>query len=274
MEFTDGDSRWEVLAAHARTGLARGEKVMFILDPDDLTDDDAVARLDGGAGQATDAWRSGRLELGRSTPFYLPDGRFDRDRQIRCVLAEVERCRNEGYPGLRAAAGMSWAARAGIDEDVLVGYERSLEPLFEPLLADPRLVTICYYDRRLFSDRLVATMRKIHPLQVMEHLDAFEVSPASAGMRLAGSAELDDGPGFSHALYEARDALRLEIDLGDVVYMEAAFAQQLIDFAAALPAEHEVVVRCGLMHEMALQALGSDDVPQLVLRVDDTGDVI
>jgi MEDS: MEthanogen/methylotroph, DcmR Sensory domain len=271
MDFTDVEARWEVLAAHTRTGLTRGEKVMIILDPSDLNDGDAVARLDGGAGQADAAWKSGQLELGRNTPFYLPDGRFDKERQIRGLVEEVERVRADGYPGLRAAADMTWASRAEVDDDVLVDYERSLEPLFEPLLADSRFATICWYDRRRFSDHLVATMRQVHPLQVMERLDALEVTSGSAGVRIAGAARSDTRDVFTDALRHGEEhrPLRFEIDLTDLVFMEAHCARQLIDFAAALPADHRVVVRCGLMHEMALQALGSDDVAQLELVVED-----
>jgi hypothetical protein len=273
MDFTDVEARWEVLAAHTRTGLTRGEKVLLVLDPSDLSDGDALARLDDGTGQAEASWKSGQLVLGRNTPFYLPDGKFDKDRQITGLAAELQQVQNDGYPGLRAAADMSWASRAGVADDVLVDYEIALEPLFEPLLADSRFATICWYDRSRFSDHLVATMRKVHPLQIMEHLDALEVTPGPDGVRIAGSAGADNRAEVTDALREARDVpLRFDIDLTDLVYMEAHCAQQLIDFAMALPDGHEVVVRCGLMHEMALQALGSDDIPQLQLRVDEDGD--
>jgi hypothetical protein len=273
MDFTDVEARWEVLAAHTRTGLARGEKVLLVLDPSDLSDGDALARVDGGTGQAEAAWKSGQLVLGRNTPFYLPDGKFDKDRQITGLAAELQRVQDEGYPGLRAAADMSWASRAGIADDVLVDYESALEPLFEPLLADSRFATICWYDRSRFSDHLVATMRKVHPLQVMEHLDALDVTATPDGMRIAGSAGADTRAEITGALREAHEGpLRFDIDLTDLVYMEAHCAQQLIDFASALPDDHKVVVRCGLMHEMALQALGSDDVPQLELLVEEDED--
>jgi hypothetical protein len=273
MDFTDVEARWEVLAAHTRKGLTRGEKVLLVLDPSDLTDGDALARLDGGTGQTEASWKSGQLVLGRNTAFYLPDGKFDKERQITGLAAELQRVQDEGYPGLRAAADMSWAARAGIDDDVLVDYESALEPLFEPLLADSRFATICWYDRSRFSDHLVATMRRVHPLQVMEHLDALEVTPTRDGTRIAGAAGADTRAEFTDALPEAGEApLQFDIDLTDLVYMEAHCAQQLIDFATALPEGHRVVVRCGVMHEMALQALGSDDLPQLELRVEEDED--
>lgn len=278
MDFTDVEARWEVLTSYTRSGMARGEKVMLVLDPNDLSDDDAVARVDGGDGQAEAARQSGQLVVDRNTSVYLPDGRFDRDRQFHRYSAAGERAQQEGFPALRLGADMTWASRAGVDDDTMVDYESFIEPLFEPLLVDPRFVAICWYDRRHFSDYLVAAMRRVHPLQVLERLDALDVTPVGDGLRIAGSAEPATRQEFTDTLREAllqrsgSGPVRFELDLTDVCYMEAHCAWQLVDFAAALPENSRVVVRCGSMLEMVLQGLGADNIPQLELSVEDIDD--
>ncbi|WP_037959279.1 MEDS domain-containing protein [Streptomyces violens] len=275
MDVTDRANRWQVLAAFTRTGLARGEKVLLLLDPSDLNDDDAVACLDGGTGHTEAALRSGQFVLGRNTPAYLPDGRFSKERQVRSFAAEAERAREAGYPRLRGAGDMAWAPRAGVADDEVVDYETSLAELF----ADEYLTALCWYDRQQCGDDLVASARRVHPLQVMESLGALEVTRApGGGARFAGSAELGSREEFTRALRAAlfprpgNIPVRYELDLTDLAYMEAHCAWQLLDLVAGLPREDTAVVHCGPMLETALRGLGSADVPQLELRAADTGE--
>jgi hypothetical protein len=275
MDFTDVEARWEVVTAYTRSGLARGEKVMVVLDRSDLGDTDAVTRLDGGTGNAATAWQSGQLVVARNTDVYLPDGRLDKERQIRTYAAVLARTHEEGYAGLRVGGDAAFAPQAGVADDQLADYEAAVAPLF----ADPHLTALCWYDRQQFSEQIVATMRQIHPLQVMERLGALEVTVSPDGGMIAGSAELGTRAEFTDALRQmlgrqpSRRGLRFELDLTNLCYMEAHCAWQLIDFAAALPEEGELVVRCGPALEMVLRGLGSDDVPQLELRVEETEDV-
>ncbi|WP_346094062.1 MEDS domain-containing protein [Streptomyces olivaceiscleroticus] len=283
MDGVDSEARWEVLAAFARTGLARGEKVMLVLDPSDLSDGDAVSYLDGGTGQAENGVRAGQLVLARSTSVYLPDGRFSKERQLRSYTAEVARAREAGYARLRTGGDMSWASRAGVNAQQVADYETSVAALF----ADACFTGLCWYDRQHCSDHLVATMRNIHPLQVMEYLGALEVTWSPNGARIAGSAELGSREEFTKVLHQALERrpspdpfryefdgpFRYEFDLTDLAFMEAHCVWQLMDFAAGLPKGHKAAVRCGPMLEMALRGLGSAAVPQLELHVEDEEDV-
>lgn len=270
MEFTDDDARWEVVTVYARAGLSRGEKVMIALAPDDLKDDEAVARLDDGTGNAGAARRNGQLVVARDTVVYMPDGRFDKERQIRTWAGVQAQVRAEGYPGLRVAADASFATRARV-EDELLDYEASVGPMF----ADAELTALCWYNRHQFSGRVVAASRKIHPIQVMERMGALEVTASPDGTRIAGSAGPDTRTEFSTALEEllgqrpANTAFRLELDLTDLCYIEADCAWQLIEFSGSLPPGHKLVVRCDPALEMALRGVGADDVPQLELMVED-----
>lgn len=272
LDVPDAQAHWQVLTAYTRTGLTRGERVMVVLDPADVSDDDALARLDGGTGQAEDAWHSGQLEIVRNTAVYVPDGSFSKERQFRLYSDELERARTEGLTGLRVGADMAWGQRTGVSDDQLVDYEAFMEPLF----VDPRLTAMCWYSRHQYTDHLVAAMRTVHPLQVMTHLDALEVTRTDGGARIAGSAEPGTREEFTatlRALLTRRSAigstpLRYELDLTDLFYMEAHAAWQLIGFARGLPDGDTLDVRCGPILEAVLRGLGSDDVRQLKLRTE------
>lgn len=249
MEVGDGESPWAVFTAYTRTSLARREKVLLVMDPDDLQDDEVVALLDRGGVGAAEARASGQLSLKRTPQMYLPDGRFLKERTIAAYRAEVEGAYEEGWAGLRVAADMSWAPKAGLDDDRLLDYEASVATLF----ADPLFTAICWYDRRRFGRTLLDGMARIHPLRVT------------------------DGPGTGTDCVETlRDALsrrpaagptRITLDLRDLCFMEAHCAWQLIDLAGSLPTGSVVTIRCGELLALVLRQLGAYEVPQLTLEV-------
>src|SRR5690606_30057821 len=99
--------------AFAHIGLARGERVMLVLDPDDLDDAATVVRVDAGTGVVADAHEDGHLVVARNTPTHFPDGRFDADRRRAAYLAATRRAVDDGHRALRVAVSMAWAPRAG-----------------------------------------------------------------------------------------------------------------------------------------------------------------
>jgi DcmR-like sensory protein len=270
MDLVDVEARWEVLTAFAQIGLANGERVMLILDPDDVSDDDAVARLDGGTGLADAARERGQFIVARNTPLYFPDGRFDADEQRQAYAAATDQAVKDGYRALRVTISMSWAPRAGWSDEQLMAWESSVEHLF----ASSPFAALCWYDRKRFSERMLAGARRIHPVRVMDRLGSLEVTRHPGRARLAGSAELGTREEFTRILGEAlarrpeQGPLHFELDLADMCYMDAHCAWMLIDLAAALPAGDRLVIRCARTLEMVLRGLGADGVPQLELVVE------
>jgi hypothetical protein len=264
----DADARWRVLTAHTWAGLARGEKVLIIPDPSDLSDDEAVTRMDGGSGRVEAARDAGQLEFRRNTHVYLPDGRFDKERQLAGYTAEVERAQQEGWSRLRAAADMSWAGPKHVSRDELLDYETSLGPVY----ANRGLIGLCWYDQERTKNYLVAA-RDAHPVRVMECLDAIEATQIPNGGRIAGWADLSTRAEFGAALRAALarpdDGVpcTLELDLTALSFMEAYCASQLITAVSSLPEGSRVTVSCGPILELVLRGLGADDVPQLELNV-------
>ncbi|MEV0171315.1 MEDS domain-containing protein [Streptomyces sp. NPDC050803] len=272
MSLPEGESPWKVFTAYTRTSLARREKVLLVMTPDDMSDDDVVAFLDEGSGQAAEARDSGQLSLKRTTEVYVPDGSFRKERTVELYTDEVNSAYREGWAALRLTSDMSWAHTIGLDHERLLDYEASVAPLF----ADPLFTAICWYERQRFGDDLIDGMCKVHPLRVMESLDSLEVTTTPDGGRITGTAELDTRTEFVEALREAlsrRDAAagptRFVLDLRDLCFMEAHCAWQLVSLARSLPHGSEVTVRCSELLAVVLRQLGADEVPQLVLSVEE-----
>ncbi|MCM1975104.1 MULTISPECIES: MEDS domain-containing protein [Streptomyces] len=249
LETGDGETTWAVFTAYTRTSLARREKVLLVMDPDDLQDDEVVALLDRSGTAASQALASGQLALRRSPQLYLPDGSFDKERTVEAYRAEVERAHQEGWAGLRISADMGWAARAGVAEELLLDYEASVAPLF----ADPLFTAICWYDRQRFGRGLRDGVARVHPLRVAEPADC--------------RTDYVETLREAVALQDASRPTRISLDLRGLCFMEAHCAWQLISLAASLPPDSRVSVRCGELLALVLRQLGADSAPQLVLDV-------
>ncbi|GAA0939780.1 hypothetical protein GCM10009559_34410 [Pseudonocardia zijingensis] len=266
VEFDDVESRWEVLTAFAQIGLARGERVMLLLDPDDLDDAATVARVDDGTGVAAGAHEHGHLVVARNTSLYFPDGRFDADRTRRAYAAATQQTVDDGHHALRVAVSMAWAPRAGWSDDELMAWEGSAEHLFRPA----RFAALCWYDRARFSEHMLAGAREIHPVHVLDRLSMLEVTRHPGGARIAGSGSREE---LTRVLTDVlargpeQSPLHFELDLAGARDVDAHCAWMLIDLAGALPPADRLVVRCDRSLEMVLRGLGADAVPQLELAV-------
>jgi MEDS: MEthanogen/methylotroph, DcmR Sensory domain len=85
--YADDDVRWEVPAVFAYQGLARGEKVIVMMDPA-LLADDACARLAAYGGGAARA--SGQLEFSSMRELIGPEQPFTALRQMGRLREETE----------------------------------------------------------------------------------------------------------------------------------------------------------------------------------------
>jgi hypothetical protein len=269
MACADDEVQWQALTTYAWAGLVEGQKVLIILDPNDLRDDEAVARMDGGSGVVEAAARTGQLGLKRTASFYVPDGRINSERQQAKYAGEIEQADRDGWSHLRVAGDMSWALSHGVADDEVLDYEASVGPLF----ADRRFTAICWYDRRRFSDYLVAAAQDVHAVEVMERLGAIDVTgaphagPAAASVALSAGGQLTESMHAELKRLTAQGAIQFDLDLTDLSFMEAHCASQLISFAASLPEGGKVAIKCGPLLELLLRGLGCDFAHQLELTV-------
>jgi hypothetical protein len=94
----DDDVRWEVPAAFTYWGLARGEKVVVMMDPA-CPVDDAFERLAAYGGSAEEARASGQLAFSSMRELIKPDKSFTACRQMSRLREETERACREGFAG-------------------------------------------------------------------------------------------------------------------------------------------------------------------------------
>jgi hypothetical protein len=136
-------------------GMRRGEKAVYIVDPDHR--DAHEARL-GASAPAADL-----LEVTTWNEAHLKGGAFDQDRMMLALDSMLRDHAASGRPPMRLVGQMGWvqAAPPGIEQ--LVAYEASVNEV----LNRGKTPTVCVYDVRRLSGSLVMDLLRAHPLTVM-----------------------------------------------------------------------------------------------------------
>ena len=146
----------DVLTAFVREGLRRGEKVMYFADAhtpalllDYLSNEPNLGR----------SLQSGQLQVLTADQVYLRDGRFDVDRTIRLLTAELDQALKEGYPALRVTGEMTWAFGKAPGVKQLFEYESRVNEFFTGRPA----IGLCQY-RHTFAPEALFHALLTHPL--------------------------------------------------------------------------------------------------------------
>ena len=136
-------------------GMRRGEKAIYIVDPDHR--DDHQARL-AAAAPAEDL-----LEVTTWNEAHLKGGSFDQNRMMVALDDMIREHAASGRPPMRLVGQMGWvlAVPPGIEQ--LVAYEASVNEV----LNRGKTPTVCVYDVRRLSGSLVMDLLRAHPLTVM-----------------------------------------------------------------------------------------------------------
>ncbi|MBY8874944.1 MEDS domain-containing protein [Micromonospora sp. PLK6-60] len=162
--YDDEAAGLDAADAFAATGLRLGQKVIC------YTGTTAPAamreRLDRAGVPTEEALASGRLRILPAVESYLAGGPFRAGDVRAAFAAEIDRAREERYPGLRIAADMGWAVRVGVGLRELSRYEADVNRLF----LDRRATGLCLYDRRLFPPGQLRTIGAAHPSTGGPHL--------------------------------------------------------------------------------------------------------
>jgi hypothetical protein len=240
--YADDDVRWEVPAAFAYRGLARGEKVMVMMDPA-CSADDAFARLAANNGGADDARARGQLVFSSMRELIGPDKSFTVPRQISRLREETERACRQGFAGLRTVIDMAWVQDLGVDVDDVMRREKHANALF----GGRRYAEICTYDRRCFDPGVVEEMRLSHPVALLERPGDLQAHHAPGELYLIGDADVVTGEIFRAAVRLACDAPRDRqalVDLTRLCFLSAGCAGDLLRLIGQASACDKVVVRC------------------------------
>ena len=266
--YADDDVRWEVPAVFAYRGLARGEKVIVMMDPATSADDafDRLAAYEGGAG---DARASGQLVFSSMRELIGPGEPFTALRQMDRLRQETERACWEGFAGLRAVIDMAWVQDLGADVEDVMRRERHADSLF----GSRRYAEICTYDRRRFDPGVLEEMRTSHPVALLERPGDLQAHRAPGELCLVGDADMATEDDFRTIVSSAFDVPlggRMMVDLTRLCFLSAGCAGDLLRLIGQASACEEVVVRCRPIQARTLRRLGAMWTGSVVLE--ETGD--
>jgi anti-anti-sigma factor len=216
--------RERLALAFVRSGLIHGDKILYLIDRDDL--DPFRAALVDSCAEISDALDRGQLDVRHARAEYTPDGLFETGRMLEWVAAEHAQALAEGYPGLRFVGDMAWALHKTSGTDQLADYERALDAAG----AGGTLGVLCQYDHSRFGISTLTEMADIHEVDIGPELaaigrDGGAVAAASVGhgphrtVRLSGELDFD----CSHSVAIALDASfhgTLCLDLTDLDFVD------------------------------------------------------
>jgi anti-anti-sigma factor len=255
----------------ARDAMARGERVLYIVD---RSDEATVRGYVDFAGIDSARWlASGRLQIRSASEVY--EAPFDPERQIAHFEAETRAARDEGFDGLAAMGEMSWARRDGQSWDSLISYEKDIQRIFAA--ADVR--GVCQYDRRLFSPGLLDEAAAAHELAVSidgtvsrarSRTATILESAVDRAIRVSGELDFASGPYVAARLAEHLPASGdIVIDAGELSFVDVSGCRVLVQTALALdPPRHLVLEAASAQLLRVLELCGWRHLPALEVRLE------
>jgi hypothetical protein len=261
--YADDDVRWEVPAIFAYQGLARGEKVIVMMDPA-CSADDAYERLAAYGGSAGDARASGQLVLSSMRELIGPEESFTATRQMSRLREETARACKQGFAGLRAVIDMAWVQDLGTDVEDVMRREKHADSLFE----SRQYAEICTYDRRCFDPGVVEEMRVGHPIALLERPGDLQAYHAPGELCLIGDADMATGDIFRAAVsvaFGSPGGKPVLVDLTRLSFLSTGCARDLLLLIERSSAPDRVVVRCRPLQTRILRRLGAVMIGRLEL---------
>jgi len=136
-------------------GMRRGEKAVYIVDPEHREEHEA--RL------AACAPSPDLLEVTTWNDAHLKGGSFDQERMMGALDEMIREHAASGRAPMRLVGQMGWVFSSPPGIEQLVAYEASVNEV----LNRGKTPTVCVYDVRRLSGRLVMDLLRAHPLTVM-----------------------------------------------------------------------------------------------------------
>ncbi len=136
-------------------GMGRGEKAVYIVDPEHRDDHEARLRRSAPSEDllAVTTWNEAHLK----------GGSFDQGRMMSDLDQMLRAHAASGRPPMRLVGQMGWVFSAPPGIEQLVAYEASVNDV----LNRSKTPTVCVYDVRRLSGSLVVDLLRAHPLTVM-----------------------------------------------------------------------------------------------------------
>ena len=136
-------------------GIKRGEKAVYIVDPERRDEHEARLRAGSEAAELVDVttWNDAHLK----------GGSFDQDRMMASLEEMIRDHAATGQPPMRLVGQMGWIGSKPPGIEQLVEYEATVNEV----LNRGRTPTVCVYDIRKLSGSLMMDLLRAHPLTVM-----------------------------------------------------------------------------------------------------------
>ncbi len=151
----DADEERAVIDPFFVEGMRRGEKAVYIVDPEHRHDHER--RLGGAAPSAE------LLHVTTWNEAHLKGGSFDQDRMMASLDALIRDHAATGRPPMRLVGQMGWVFSSPPGIEQLVAYEASVNEV----LNRGKTPTVCVYDIRRLSASMMMDLLRAHPLTVM-----------------------------------------------------------------------------------------------------------
>lgn len=136
-------------------GMKRGEKAVYIVDPDHREEHDARLRQCAPSDDLLDVttWNEAHLK----------GGGFDQDRMMTALDDLIRTHAATGRPPMRLVGQMGWVFSSPPDIEQLVAYEATVNEV----LNRGKTPTVCVYDVRRLTGSMMMDLLRAHPLTVM-----------------------------------------------------------------------------------------------------------
>jgi hypothetical protein len=136
-------------------GMQRGQKAVYIVDPEHREDHEARLRA---AAPGKDL-----LEVTTWNEAHLKGGSFDEERMMSALDDMLRDHAATGRPTMRLVGQMGWVFGSPPGVEHLVAYEANVNEV----LNRHKTPTVCVYDVRRLSGSLLVDLLRAHPLTVM-----------------------------------------------------------------------------------------------------------
>jgi len=157
--YNDDAEREKAMASFFARGLAKGEKIMCIVDS--VSPHDVRKHLKHMGVVVEDADAS--FSTAENDASYCPQGRFSPDDLLKGVGDFTRTAKAAGFNGTRISGDMSWALRHNIELKDLMEYEIKV---LDYLKHCP-FTAICEYDARKFDGATIMDVLSVHPAMII-----------------------------------------------------------------------------------------------------------
>jgi len=262
LSYSDDGTRWDILGVFTQQGLARGEKVVLLVD---VSHSPAwvAARVAGGTVAGGRALSAGRLIVSNTPRF--PRGGFDASRLVEGVRRRIDTTVAEGFSGLRSASEMSLALAPVDHLGQAVEYETALHAAMFAGRTPP-YTALCYWDERLFGGTAAMdAARKVHPVVLLPSLGTLHTAVSENGVTITGDSDLASRAEFEQALrtLAGLPETSLVLDVSDLSFFDVYSADAVLRLAAGLDPPRRLEVRCRGFQRRLLHVLGGRSIGQL-----------